>query len=146
MTQENLSFSVITGRGPSKFDLMLSLFDGNKEPRRTVEFDLGGTRGLITVAITMIQQEDGSGESWNFEGWITNYRRNFGVKGYYSSKGRTGCITFVVPFHYEWRDDTQVKIETQADQREMADYIEWLRGKGTGWPVPSAHVYTTHHG
>lgn len=144
MTPNKLSFDVISG--PSKFDLMLSLFDGNKEPRRTVEFQLEGARGPITVAITMVQQEDGSGESWNVEGWITSYRRNFAIKAYYSSNSRKGYLTFVVPFHYEWRGDNQVKIERPSDQLEMNDYLDWLRGKGTGWPVPSAHVYTTHRG
>ena len=144
MTQDKLSFDAVGG--PSKFDLMLSLFDGNKEPRRTVEFKLEGAREAIVVAITAVQQENGSGESWNFEGQLVNYRCGFNVRGYYSSNSRKGYITFVVPFHYEWRGDTQVKIETQADQRDTADYVEWLRGKGTGWPVPSAHVYTTHRG
>lgn len=144
MTQDQLSFNV-TG-GPSKFDLMLSLFDGNKEPRRTVEFQLEGARAPIVVAVTMVQQEDGSGESWNFEGHMTNYRRSFRVGGYYSSNSRKGYITFVVPFHYRSEDPSLIKVETLTDFRDMEDYIEWLRGKGTGWPVPNAHVYTTHRG
>lgn len=138
MTSNNmLSFNAIGG--PSKFDLMLSLFDGNKNPRRTVEFKLEGAREPIVVAITMVQQEDGSGESWNFQGHLTNYRRGFDVHGYYSSNSRKGYITFVVPFHYEWRQDTQVKIERPEDQRDLADYIEWLRDKCAGWPIPHAN-------
>ena len=125
MTPDKLSFNAIGG--PSKFDLMLSLFDGNKEPRRTVEF-----------------QEDGSGESWNFEGGLTNYRRGFHLRGYYSSKSRTGHITFIFPFHYVMKGDKRHKIVRPEDQRELEEYIDWLRGKGTGWPIPNAHVYTTH--
>jgi hypothetical protein len=144
MTQDKLSFNTIGG--PSKFDLMLSLFDGNKDLRRTVEFRLEGAREPIVVAVTSVQQEDGSGERWNFEGRLTNYRRGFSVRGYYSSNSRKGYITFIVPFHYEMKGDVRHKIERQADQRDLNDYIEWLRGKSTGWPVPPAHVYTTHRG
>lgn len=144
MTSNSQSFNVIGG--PSKFDLMLSLFDGNKDPRRTVEFKLEGAREPIVVAVTMVQQEDGSGESWNFQGHLINYRRGFDVRGHYSSNSRKGYITFIVPFHYEMKGDERIKVETPADQHDLADYIEWLRGKGAGWPVPSAHVYTTHCG
>ena len=142
MTQDKLSFNTIGG--PSKFDMMLSLFDGNKEPRRTVEFQLEGARAPITVYVTSVQQEDGSGESWNFEGGLTNYRRGFHLRGYYSSKSRTGHITFIFPFHYVMKGDKRHKIVRPEDQRELEEYIDWLRGKGTGWPIPNAHVYTTH--
>ena len=138
-SNDKLSFNV-TG-GPSKFDLMLSLFDGNKDPRRTVEFQLEGAHVPITAGITMVQQEDGSGESWNFEGWLANYRRGFNIKGYYSSRSRTGYITFIVPFHYEMRDGVRHKIETPENWRELEEYLDWLRGKGNGWPIPHSNVY-----
>ena len=49
--------------GPSKFDLMLSLFDKG----RKVSFkDEMGMRYIATIS--MIQAEDGSGESWNLNG------------------------------------------------------------------------------
>jgi len=44
--------------GPSKFDLMVSLFDNNAKPRRTVRFVLDHGHEL-DVAITMVQQDTG---------------------------------------------------------------------------------------
>lgn len=143
-SKENLSFTVVGG--PSKFDLMLSLFDGNKEPRRTVEFQLDGARGPIVVAITTVQQEDGSGESWCIKGWITNYRRSFDIEGYYSSKGRAGRIAFITPSHYVRRNGELHEVISPADQREIDDYLDWLRGKRNDQPVPRTHVFTTHNG
>ncbi len=49
--------------GPSKFDLMLSLFDKGREVTFT---DEGGMK--YHAAISMVQSEDGSGESWNLSG------------------------------------------------------------------------------
>lgn len=138
-SQDKLSFDVVGG--PSKFDLMLSLFDGNKDPRRAVEFQLEGARGPITAAITMVQQEDGSGESWNFRGWLANYRRNFGIQGYYSSKSRKGHLTFEVPFHYVMRGSGKDKVVSSSDQIAVDEYIEYLRGKGAGWPIPHTSEY-----
>lgn len=126
MTQDKLSFNVVGG--PSKFDLMLSLFDGNKEPRRTVEFKLEGVMDTITVAITMVQQEDGSGESWNFDGWQTNVKRGFDVKGYYCSKSRTGYFTFITHFHYETKGNERHKVVNPGDQLEIEKYVDGLRG------------------
>lgn len=127
-SQDKLSFSV-TG-GPSKFDLMLSLFDGNKDSRRTVEFKLEGVRLPIVVAITMVEREDGPGESWNFQGHLTNYHRGFDVRGHYFSNSRKGYITFVIPFYYEMKGNKRIKVEQPEDQRDLAYYIEWLRGSG----------------
>lgn len=133
MTQDKLSFNVVGG--PSKFDLMLSLFDGNKDPRRTVEFQLEGARRPITVGITMVQQEDGSGESWNFRGWVSGddptnsmFALNLHVDGYFSTRGRKGYITFEVPFHYEMRADERHKVILPANQLATEQYVERLRG------------------
>lgn len=125
MTQDNLLFNVVGG--PNKFDLMTSLFDGNKKPRRTVELQLKGACTPITVAITMVEQEDGSGESWNIKGYITDHPRNFNIKAYYSSSRQKGYITFITPFHYVGKGDEKNKVETPEDQREMASYINHLR-------------------
>lgn len=89
--------------GPSKFDLMVSLFEGNQNPRKTVRFkvDSGqrkprGPRNTdeiiyndVDVAITLIAHEDGSGESWLFEGYIHGISRG-NIHGYYSTKNRSG--------------------------------------------------------
>jgi hypothetical protein len=89
-------------RGPSKFDLMVSLFEGNPTLRKYVQFNIyeqrgGGIMGhSIPVAIMGIRQEDGSGESWLFEGYCSDSewrnREQGYVFGYYSSQTRTGFI------------------------------------------------------
>lgn len=127
MTRDNMSFDIIGG--PSKFDLMSSLFAGNK--RQTVELQLKGARTPITVAITLVQQEDGSGEIWSIEGWVTDHPRHFGIKAYYSSSRhsrRKGCLTFITPFHHVIEGDEKHKVETPEDQHDMAGYINQLRG------------------
>lgn len=60
----------ITG-GPSKFDLMISLFYGGTHQRMGVHFQLdnpGVSGAEVNVFIDQIQREDGSGESWNISG------------------------------------------------------------------------------
>lgn len=114
----------ITG-GPSKFDLMVSLFEGNPKVRKTVSFKLEGLRREIQVAITGVQQEDGSGESWNIEGWVMGeFRAN--VKAYYSSRSRSGHFRFVVPIHSRIENGEQVDIiDVDGDKRlsYMLDHI-----------------------
>ena len=78
--------------GPSKFDLMLSLFDGNKKPRRTVTFQIQGGPGEIEVAVTMVRQEDGSGESWLFGGHCHNSIPTLNVNGYFNTRSRKGWL------------------------------------------------------
>lgn len=54
--------------GPSKFDLMLALFD--KDKGRKVSFtDEHGMK--YEASISMVESEDGSGESWNLKGSTT---------------------------------------------------------------------------
>lgn len=65
------SFRIVNG--PSKFELVISLFEGNPTPRHTATFEIEAVGGVqFKVAIYCISQEDGSGESWNFEGYLTN--------------------------------------------------------------------------
>lgn len=68
----------ITG-GPSKFDLMLALFDGNSEHRRLVAFrtkeEFPGTAlppafYQVQVIVNKIEREDGSGENWLVAGEV----------------------------------------------------------------------------
>jgi len=99
MTPNNQLVQLVIVNGPSKFDLMLSLFDGNKEPRRTVQFRVRSETGRMEinheVAVTLVQQEDGSGESWNFQGLTWGQSISHRVRGYYSSKRRTGTFNFI---------------------------------------------------
>lgn len=82
--------------GPGKFDLMVSLFEGNRVPRTRVAFKVdndnlgnGTTQSVLEVAITMVAQEDGSGEAWLFEGYVHSGKRGK-IHGFYSSQTRTG--------------------------------------------------------
>lgn len=78
--------------GPSKFDLMISLFSGSNASttRRTVTFVLeaSGDESSVTALIESVEREDGSGESWNFEGSQLGHW----VRGYYNSRSQTGTI------------------------------------------------------
>ncbi|MDB5236989.1 MAG: hypothetical protein JWL88_91 [Parcubacteria group bacterium] len=95
--------SDITG-GPSKFELMLSLFD-RKPNVRTVEFRLGfdNQENAISaiVVINGVSLEDGSGESFCFEGYVQSMKPSLQrdtrsqfrkMKGWYSTASRKGWI------------------------------------------------------
>lgn len=79
--------------GPSKFDIMVSLFaspTNDSSPR--VSFKLGNGTD-ISVSMLSVQREDGSGESWNLEGFATLLSGDqVFVKAYYSSRKRIGYI------------------------------------------------------
>lgn len=116
---ENRAFRILNG--PSKFDLMLSLFDGNKEPRRTVKFRLEGLKQEVEVAITSVQQEDGSGESWNWEGNLKLAKgRGYHVRGYFATKGRMGRFVVEVPYYKSW-DQSKDAFEKIIDPNEERD-------------------------
>ncbi len=94
--------------GPSKFDLMLSLMDvpshrravqfrGNVEGDLVNDYDTRGAyKSVLDVFIDMLEREDGSGESWNFAGYMiaTSVRgeQHLRVKGYYSTQSRGGVL------------------------------------------------------
>jgi hypothetical protein len=87
----------VTG-GPSEQQLMFSLFrpaDANNSLHFAVTFTPRDDAS-ITVLINRLEREDGSGRSWNIEGFIIcpHGGRSYKMKGYYSSRKRTG--------HIEW--------------------------------------------
>lgn len=66
--------------GPSKWDLSLALFDRKDSQPRQVQFHANCNLScIVTVTITGVQAEDGSGESWNIEGRATKIIRQKGV-------------------------------------------------------------------
>jgi|GEM_PF-1274444 len=84
--------------GPSKWDLGVSLLEGNPDHRHTVDFRIrtdGGMELTHTVAITVVGQENGSGESFNWEGYTRMGGPARRVRGHYSIKTRTGSMSFV---------------------------------------------------
>ena len=68
--------------GPSKWDLMLAVFDRDEEPGREVIFLVEDWTGenrtvKVHVIIPAIRQEDGSCEAWKFEGMVCDGRQMF---------------------------------------------------------------------
>lgn len=85
--------------GPSKFDLMLTLFDGDSSHRRTVAFLLENPEtepwcGSLNFVINKVEREDGSGENWLFRGYSSDTDKNLPVKGLFSTRTRKGWIEF----------------------------------------------------
>ncbi len=84
--------------GPCKMDLMLALFDAsNDRPRPLVFSVMRGSAGseAITVHVSSVQREGGSGESFNITAlWQSKTDGgSFNVVMYYSTKTRTGYAT-----------------------------------------------------
>ena len=88
--------TVHISNGPGKWDLMVSLFEGNPTPhRKKVRFVVtnGHTSDRdserVDVAITLVEQEGDSGEDWLFEGYKSGTSRGV-IHGFYSTQNRTG--------------------------------------------------------
>lgn len=80
--------------GPSKFDLMCSLFDG-----KTVQFtqQIEADKKTVKAVITAIEMEDGSNDSWNIkmlvkESNTSSIQAGRSLSAYYSSRNRQGNI------------------------------------------------------
>lgn len=75
--------------GPGKWEIMLSLFDG-----QSVVFHLAGTSVIeMSVKLSRVEREDGSGESWNLGGWMTEVGDYRHFNAYYSTRSRHGDLT-----------------------------------------------------
>lgn len=93
-------------KGPSKMDLMFSLFDKNRRNGSCANFSIIKTdvssqpttavSEEIGVRVDMLKHEDGSGESWFFEGYITATCNvplgHKSVKGWFRTSGREGWL------------------------------------------------------
>ncbi len=121
---DKYQFNVIGG--PNKFDLMVSLFEGNPKHRKTVAFKLEGFRQDINVAITSVEQEDGSGESWNITGWVMG-EPSAHVRAYYSSHGRSGFFTFITPTRVSLEGGTRTETVDVAEDKKLSDKLDRLR-------------------
>ena len=61
--------------GPSKWDLSVALFDRKLVNGRKVRFAVATTPEVqVEVLVSSVQAEDGSGESWNIEGYATELK------------------------------------------------------------------------
>ena len=90
--------------GPSKFDLQQAFFDAGtpkKHDRRAITLEIDDKYYETTeVIVNLIAWEDGSGDSWILEGFVTIIKGNLTVRGknkftcYYSTHNRRGRIEF----------------------------------------------------
>lgn len=87
---------------------MVSLFDGNRPGRRVIEIDVL-SKGKVKVAVNGVDQEDGSGESWLFRGYLYATNVHCKVHGYLSTQNRRGWVQF------------------QPESPEAVDYVVSLR-------------------
>jgi len=150
MAQENL-FTIKSGS--SKFDLMLSLFDGNKTPRRTVTFRLeGGAAALsqldpfsIEVAINSVSQEDGSGESWMFRGFAMTLPRRFAVNGYFRTSTREGWLKFVDEHCQQYKIELTCICEHQYCAKLIFDTLSSICGYGDSNASAVKNVFDRLH-
>jgi hypothetical protein len=97
-SQNNQSFEIFDG--PSKFALMLSLFEG-KNFTNSVTFLVKGahSKHAALVAIVEITKEQGGDlghlcDSWRFMGYFcdSEAERQYSVRGRYSTQTRKGFI------------------------------------------------------
>lgn len=80
-------------QGPSKFDLMIGLFDGKSKDQKLVYFhtELHGQNFQHFVRLNEVTREDGSGESWCFKGVCNNSQ----VRGWFRTDKREGWLEFI---------------------------------------------------
>lgn len=86
--------------GPSKWDLILALFDGDYHHRREISFSFQGISERVVAEFTLqflineLQREDGSGENWNFRGYGATVPAfpDDPCYGFFSTKTRKGWI------------------------------------------------------
>jgi hypothetical protein len=75
---------------------MLALFDGSSAEGsiRAVTFTAGNEE--LKVFINLVQREDGSGESWIFEGSLVHGEAYQPIRVYFSTKRREGYLRCTV--------------------------------------------------
>lgn len=92
MTFEIRNFTILSG--PSKMDLMLSLFEG-----KTIELEVqpehNRPKHKLKGKFHLVELEDGSHESWNIKFYGgSSYTDTQTFVGYYSTRTRKGQIKF----------------------------------------------------
>ena len=110
--------------GPSKYDLMLALFERNMNNPRPVTFTLKSTDKSnwwaddtkLTLHITEVGIEDGSGESWCFRGQSEDGTRH---KGWFRTDRREGTVEVEPPPQSEL--DAHERMGTQRFLKELGE-------------------------
>ena len=80
--------------GPSKFDLMLSLFEGKKVAFELEPCPKGGVVVRWEFFISSIQREDGSSESWNIKASVAGASWQVTKRMYFETRRRSGHVEF----------------------------------------------------
>jgi len=104
MSTEKNFYSIVNG--PSKFDLMVSLFDA-KEVYFTIEGNDLVKPKKIKIKVIGILAEDGSRESWIINYFYENKSSLSGKPIFYRSNRRIGHITidlWLYSHNENWRD------------------------------------------
>lgn len=89
MAQSSTRYDIV--QGYSKYDQIISQYE-----RKVVHLHLKGLGNPLPVIILSVQAEDGSGESWNIEGYVTDgpmKAKKFA--GYYRTDRRTGFLNLI---------------------------------------------------
>ncbi len=81
--------------GPSKWDLILAIFDGDSNHRREVTFSIE-CPGFNERGFTLngASREDGSGDNWIIHGYCSAETKGGKMSGFYSTKTRKGWLEF----------------------------------------------------
>ena len=89
--------------GPSKWDLILSIFDGDSSNRRKATFSIEEPEAHekyprlpdLDFVINGATREDGSGENWLIQGYYPGANDpTVPMNGFYSTKNRRGWLEF----------------------------------------------------
>jgi hypothetical protein len=91
-TEENRLFYIIDG--PGKFELMTALFVGDSDNTR-VTIGRNDTREVHSLYLRSVEMEDGSNENWLIAGYLIKDKVWRQIKGYYSTKKRSGNFRFI---------------------------------------------------
>ncbi len=91
----SIKINYLITEGPSKFDLMTSLFDG-----KTVEFTQKTDKNIVfkvKAIIQSVEAEDGSLNSWNLKIFVlpdsnANIPKSKSFLAYYNSRTRKGTV------------------------------------------------------
>ena len=90
---EDRSEIVPAGGAPGKFELLVSLMEGNVNDRRTVVFETSNPRfPKVEVVVNELTRASIFGEKWLFSGWGGFRGLTFKVKGEYNIEMRLGWL------------------------------------------------------
>lgn len=109
--QKSIFYRIV--RGPSKEGLKAALFDGL---RLMFHIEHHGDRNQFEIAVTRVEREDGSGNSWNIRGMAVRSLGGGYIELYYNSHSRNGVAKFLLQESFATADQSEryecVPIET----------------------------------